>query len=355
MKNLNDTFFWGNSLMSYIIALGIMAFAILVFQILKQIAKGWVKRYNKRSGSSRGGDLILRTLSNGVLPFLYVVALYIAINTLTLSPFLEKAVKVGMVVVTVFFVVRIITLVIESALEHRLQKEGRAEAKNAMRGVVLIIQVILWVVGLVYLLGNLGYNIATVLAGMGIGGIAIALAAQNILGDIFAYFSILFEKTYEVGDYLQVGSKEGTVTRIGIRSTRIKDQYGEEMLFSNRNILDDWVQNYTRLQTRYGIMGFYISYLTPSNKLEPIRKETEKIVSAQNKVKLDWVYIKDFKDFGIYYEIRFTSLERGFKEYIEKRSNIYAGISRLLEEQGVNFAFNSGQEIFIRQNREKQQ
>src|SRR5699024_10589866 len=152
--------------------------------------------------------------------------------------FMKKAIDVAMAVVTVFFVVRILIMAIQTILEYYLEQKGRKETKNAMAGVLLIIQIVLWTFGLVFLLGNLGYGVGSILAGLGIGGIAVALAAQNILADIFAYFSILFDKPYEVGDFLIMGSGElGTVTHIGIKTTRIQSLSGEEMIYSNRNML----------------------------------------------------------------------------------------------------------------------
>src|SRR5690625_5057538 len=230
MDHLNEIIFWGNNLKSYMIAAAIIVLAVIVFQILKSFAKRRIRQGTEKT-DSRVGDLIYRTIRFGILPLLYIIVIYIAVNTLSLSDFLQKAIRVAMAIVTVFFVVRILTMAIKSILGYYLEKGGKKESQNAMRGVLIIIQVILWVFGLVYLLGNLGYDIGTILAGMGIGGIAIALAAQNILADVFAYFSILFDRPFEVGEFLIVGSELGTVTNIGIKTTRIASLSGEEISY----------------------------------------------------------------------------------------------------------------------------
>ncbi len=352
MFYLNEITYWGNSPKEYAVAVGIVIIAVILFQIFKGLAKRAIYKKMQQT-DSRIGDLILRVIRFGVLPLLYIVALYIAVNTLSLSVFMKKAIDIAMAVVTVFFVVRILIMTIQTALEYYLEQKGRKETKNALSGVLLIVQIVLWTFGLVFLLGNLGYGIGSILAGLGIGGIAIALAAQNILADIFAYFSILFDKPYEVGDFLIMSSGElGTVTHIGIKTTRIQSLSGEELIYSNKNMLDQWIHNYNRMEKRRAVFDFYVSYETSPAQLKKIPEEVKKIINAQNKVLLDRVHFFDFGEYGLHFQGVYYSMEPGYGAYRDKQQNINLSIMELLEKMDVQFAFATNREVSLKKKSE---
>lgn len=346
MIEWQERMYWGNSVQAYLIAVGIVFLGVVVIKLLKGFA---LKRLRKFAAvtQTRIDDLILEMLEKGVIPLLYIVLVYIALRTLSLSPFLGRSLKVAMAVVTVFFVVRILTMGISSLLEYYFAKQGKAEAKNAMNGVMIIIQIVLWLFGLVFLLGNLGFDIGSILAGLGIGGIAIALAAQNILGDIFAYFSILFDRPYEVGEFLIVGERLGTVTYIGVKTTRIQSLSGEELSFSNHNMLNEWIHNYSRMDKRRVVFGFNVSYDTPAEKLERIPEVVKEIILAQNKVELDRVHFAQFKEYYLYFEAVYYSMEPGYTEYMDKQQRINLAIYRSFEEMGVKFAFSTTRNVIL--------
>lgn len=346
MADWDQIAFWGNSLKDYVIAVAIIVAAIIIFQIIKGILIKKLRKFAERT-ETRIDNLIVNMIRFGILPLLYIIVIYIALNTLKLSSFWDKALDVAMAIVTVFFVVRILIMGFKSLLEYYFEKQGRSEAKNATKGIVIIVQVVLWVIGLIFLLGNLGYDIATLLAGLGIGGIAIALAAQNILSDIFAYFSILFDRPFEVGEFLIIGSQLGTVTRIGIKTTRMQSLSGEELSYSNQNMLNEWIHNYSRMEKRRAVFGLNISYDTPSEKLEKIPKEVKKIILTQDKVELDRVHFAQFKEYYLYFEAVYYSMEPGYGEYMDKQQNINLAICRLFEKMGVKFAFSTTRNIYF--------
>ena len=346
MVHWNQTLLWGNSLKQYLIAAAILVLGFIVLQVIKGIVLQQFRKLAERT-DTKIDDLILEMLKKAVLPLLYLILLYVALRTLNLDEFLRKALDVAMVVVTVFFVVRVLTMGITSLLAYHFARQGRAEAQNATKGVIIIIQVVLWVIGLVFLLGNLGYNITTILAGMGIGGIAIALAAQNILADIFAYFSILFDRPFEVGDFLIIGDQLGTVIRIGIKTTRIQSLSGEELSYSNQNMLNQWIHNYNRMEKRRAVFGFNVSYDTPVDKLERIPEEVKKIILAQEKVTLDRVHFAQFQEYNLYFEAVYYSMEPGYGEYMDKQQKINLAICRLFEEMDVKFAFSTTRNIYL--------
>src|SRR5690625_7391126 len=143
-----------------------------------------------------------------------------------------------------------------------IKQENGEEKVRQLGGIMLIINVVIWSVGLLFLLDNLGYNITAIITGLGIGGIAIALAAQNILEDLFNYFVIFFDRPFEIGDYLVIDEKNGVVEYIGIKTTRIRTLSGEQLVFSNGDLSDSRIQNFKKMQKRRIVFSVAISYDT---------------------------------------------------------------------------------------------
>lgn len=338
--------YWGNTIKAYLIAVGIIIVGFIVLRIIHTIALKKLQQIAKKTESNID-DALMKIINKGVLPLLYLGLIYTAVMTLDLSSFLSRALHVAMVVILVFFIVRIIISVIDFALSFYLQKQGRPEAKAGLRGVMVITQVVLWVLGLVFLLGNLGYNILTILTGLGIGGIAVALAAQNLLADIFAYFSILFDRPFDVGEFLIIGSELGTVTHIGIKTTRIQSLSGEEISYSNKNMLNEWIHNYSRMEKRRAVFGLNVSYSTPADKLEQIPEEVKKIILAQEKINLDRVHFAAFKDYYLYFEAVYYVLNPDYTLYMNIQQAINLAICRKFEEMGVKFAFSTDRAVYL--------
>src|SRR3546814_878321 len=138
------------------------------------------------------------------------------------------------------------------------------------RGIMFILNVVIWIFGLVLLLSNLGYDVTAIVAGMGIGGIAIALAAQTILGDLFSYFVIFFDRPFEIGDFIVVDDKSGTVEYVGIKTTRLKSLGGEQLVFSNTDLTNSRLHNYKRMERRRIVFKLGVVYETPEKKLKLI-------------------------------------------------------------------------------------
>lgn len=352
MIDWNKNILWGNSLKEYAIAVGIVVVGIIILNILKYVVFKRIKKIAQKTETTVD-DLILKMITKGILPLLYIIVLYIAFTSLNLNDFLTKALKIAMAVVTVFYVVRILIMGVDSLLTYYLKRKGKEQTKGAMSGIMIMVQIVLWVFGLVWLLGNLGYDIGSLLAGLGIGGIAIALAAQNFLGNVLAYFSVLFDRPYEVGEFLIIEDKLGTVTHIGIMTTRIQSLSGEELSYSNKNMLNQWIHNYSRMEKRRAVFGFNVSYDTPPDILERIPDEVKQIILAQNKVMLDRVHFAQFKDYYLYFEAVYYSMEPGYGEYMDKQQNINLAIMRKFEEMGVKFAFATNRSIYMQPNQKE--
>ena len=194
-------------------------------------------------------------MKKSVIPVLYVLAFYLSVKTLTLNPKAERTIDVVSVILATFFIIKIITSTFRFGLTSYIKMKAEAEEDaerriKQIRGITAIVSFFIWVLGFVFLLDNLGFQITTVIAGLGIGGIAIALAAQAILGDLFSYFVIFFDRPFEIGDFIVIGEFRGNIEYTGIKTTRIRSLTGEQLVFGNSDLTNSRIQNFKRMEKR---------------------------------------------------------------------------------------------------------
>ncbi|HNC32034.1 MAG TPA: mechanosensitive ion channel, partial [Cyclobacteriaceae bacterium] len=242
--------FWGNTMQAYLIALGVILVGLIVVRIFKRVILNKLQQWAIQS-HTRIDDMIVRGLERFGLPIISFAIIYWAINSLELSAKAEKIVDIATAVVIAYFVIRLISAVIQTMITSSIRKQENGEIKiKQIGGLMIIINMVIWILGLVFLLDNLGYDVTTILTGVGIGGVAIALAAQNIVGDLFNYFVIFFDKPFEVGDAINVDDKNGSIEYIGLKTTRLRSLTGEQIIISNSDLTKSRVHNYKRQQTR---------------------------------------------------------------------------------------------------------
>jgi small-conductance mechanosensitive channel len=337
--------YWSNTLADYLIALGIIIVGFVVLRIIRMIVLNRFRSFAAKTESDVD-DFVLQLISKSLLPLCYAGLIYFAIKTLSLGEKFSEVLHVAIVVVFVFFIVRFLVSAIEYGLTIYLRREGKEKSHNALRGLMIIVRLLLFTFGLVFLLDNLGYNVATVLTGLGIGGIAIALAAQTILGDVFAYFAILFDKPFEVGEFLIVEGELGTVSHIGIKTTRMESLWGEQLAYSNKKLTETWIHNYSRMEKRRAVFGFNIPYDTPVDIIEAIPGEVKKIILQQENVSLDRVHFVEFRDYYLYFEGVYYSLSPDYGIYRDIQQAINLAIMRKFEQMGVSFAYPTRTVLF---------
>ena len=209
------------------------------------------------------------------------------------------------------------------------------------------LKAILWVVAVVLVLSNLGYNVSTLIAGLGIGGIAIAFALQNILGDLFASFAIYFDKPFQVGDYIIVDDDAGTVKHIGIKSTRIQSRQGEELIISNKELTEARVHNYKKMEKRRIVFTFGVIYETPTQKLKKIPNIIKEIVGKTETAEIDRVFFKEFGEFGLNFEIVYFLKSSDYALFVETQPKINLAIKDSFEKEGIEMAYPT-QTVFVK-------
>lgn len=189
------------------------------------------------------------------------------------------------------------------------------------------------------MLSNLGVNITAFIASLGVGGIAVALAAQNVLGDLFASMSIAIDKPFEVGDFIVLGSIAGTVETVGVKTTRIRSLGGEQIVMSNTELLKQTVSNYKRLQARRIVFGFGVTYSTTPEQAEAIPLIVKTIVEGSDTLRFDRAHFKAFGESSLDYEVVYIVLDAEYNVYMDQQQRINLALLQALSKEGIEFAF----------------
>jgi small-conductance mechanosensitive channel len=339
MEDLLQEKYLNNTVQDYAIALAIILGGMLVVRLFRNYLLRRLKAWAAKTETSFD-DYIITGIEKFGLPILNFIVLYWGIHYLKLSDQISRIVTVATSAVIVYFVVRIVLTIIRKALEAYVLKQENGETKlKQITGIMIVINITVWALGLVFLFDNLGYNVTAIVTGLGIGGIAIALAAQNILGDLFNYFVIFFDRPFEVGDFIVVDDKKGNVEYIGIKTTRIKSLSGEQIVISNSNLTNSRLHNFKRMEERRIVFMLGVTYGTSVEKLKAIPEIIKKIFDEEALARLDRVHFAAYGDFSLNYEIVFFVNSPDYNQYMDVHQSVNLKIYEAFELRGIEFAF----------------
>lgn len=328
-----------NTIRDWIISFSIILGVIIILRLFQSLIINKVRSLTAKTKTTID-DFIISTVQASVMPLLYVLTFYFGLQYLSFSVKVQSVIHIAVMFVITFFVLKIISSFIAYVFRQALLKHGKTgQREKQSRGILLIVQIVIWLIGLLFLVDNLGYDITTVVAGLGIGGIAIALAAQTILGDLFSYFVIFFDKPFEIGDFIIVDDKMGTVEYVGIKTTRIRTLSGEQLVCSNTDLTNSRVHNYKRMQERRVVFSFGIVYSTDFWKLELIPQLVKKIIEGLPDTRFDRAHFKDFGDFSLNFEVVYYVLSSDYNVYMDRQQSVNLKIFGLFAKEQVEFAF----------------
>lgn len=203
----------------------------------------------------------------------------------------------------------------------------------------VVILIVVWAVMLLSILANLGVDITALIASLGVGGIAVALAVQTILSDVFASLSIGFDKPFEIGDFVVFGNVAGTIEHIGLKTTRIRSLSGEQIVCANAELLKQTLHNYKRMNTRRIVFQFGISYRTPADQAKAVTDLVRQIISGQSDVKFDRAHFLSFEESRLLFEVVYIMQTSDYNRYMDVQQAINLQLLAGLQELGVEFAF----------------
>jgi len=234
-----------------------------------------------------------------------------------------------------------------SDYRRRHDVEEAGERVTTLHAITFVFRLVLWSLVLLVALDNIpGVNVTTLVASLGVGGIAVALAMQNILADLFASLTITLDKPFVIGDFIIVGDFLGTVQQIGLKTTRIQSLSGEQLIFSNNDLLSSRIRNYGRMKERRIVFGFGVVYQTPADKLERIPDLVREIVGGLDQVRLDRVHFKAFGDFSLNFEVVYYVEVPDYNVYMDKQQAINLALARRFEAEAIEFAYPT-QTLFV--------
>jgi len=334
--------FLGNPVMNWGLALVTFLVTLTVLPIIKGFIaarrRSWTPndRLQFHSAIELTTLLVART-SRG---FLFVVALFLASRHLTFPPRLERVIEI--VIVCVFWLqVGLWTMasVRFGIDQRRLRSAGLDSILSGSMDVILFCAgLIIWAMVALLALDNLGVEIKPLLAGLGIGGIAIALAVQTVLSDVLASMSITLDKPFGVGDSLTIGDYQGTVEHIGIKSTRLRSISGEQIIIANADIIKARVRNFGRMGDRRAVFQFGVNYDTPTDVLAVIPGEVRKIVEAQANTRFDRCHFLTYGDTALQFELVYFMTKSDFALYADTQQAINLALLDRLRELKVQLA-----------------
>ncbi|MNJ87427.1 Low conductance mechanosensitive channel YnaI [compost metagenome] len=354
MKNSNfiqpnaifDYVFWGNSVRYWIIAAGIVIVLFLLIKLFKFFVVKKVKAWALTTNTT-WDNFLIAIVESSVIPLLYISSFYFALSTLNFSDKLDKVIHVAYLVAITYFVLRIISSAFRKFVYSFIQREENSESKEKQAGgLIVIANVIIWILGIIFLMDNLGYNVTTLIAGLGVGGIAIALAAQAVLGDLFSYFVIFFDRPFEIGDFVVVGDKNGVIEYIGIKTTRIRTLSGEQLICSNTDLTNSRLHNFKRMQKRRIVFSLGVTYQTTHAQLSEIPSLIKESIDKRTKLQFDRAHFSGYGDFSLNFEVVYYVLDPDYTVYMDNQQAVYLDIFEAFEHRGIEFAYPT-QTLFV--------
>lgn len=337
MKDILNYMLWGNSIIDYLYALGVLFISVIVIKFFKKVV---IKRIESTGTEGVfGSKFLVKTTSRFVIPLLYLGALYFAFGFLVFHDSAAKALKAIYLLITVWIIIKFARSVIEFIINKYAQETGKEDTIRKFRPLIAIISFTFYIIGILFILDNLGFQISTVIAGLGIGGIAIALAAQAILGDLFSYFVIYFDKPFELGDFIRVDDKAGVIEKIGIKSTKIRSLSGELLVMSNSNLTNSRVHNFKQMFRRRVVFTFGVVYQTKPEQLEEIPKIIKQIIDEYPNATFDRSHFFRYGDFSLDFETVFFVETNEYVKYMDIQQDINLKIYREFEKRDIQFAY----------------
>lgn len=309
---------------------------------------GTLLRLVRRFGEKRRPPGNPQTLRQGVMVVLarlarlpsFVFAFAAGAAWLALAGNLDRIRDIAVVVAVGIQLGIFLSVAVRIAIDHEAQSRSlQAEDLSSLGVLRFIAQLGLWALVLLLVLSNLGVDVTAFVASLGIGGVAVALAAQNVLGDLFASLSIVLDKPFRVGDFIIVGGELGTVRAIGMKTTRVASLGGEEIVFSNSDLLSSRIRNYKKMRERRVVFRFGVLYSTPAEKLEAIAKLCREAVQEHSDLRFDRAHFAAFGASSLDFEVVYYVLSGDYTQFMDRQQDINLFLFRRIQSEGVEFAF----------------
>lgn len=329
-----------NTIQTWLTFLAVTSASLAVAYLFKRLAVVRISRLAART-SFQWDDALAEVLTRTHALFLLAVALFIG----SLALALPEGVRRGV------FTVIAVALVMQGGLwlnaamvfwqKRYVEQRRKTDPASAttVNAVGFVARLVLWSVVLLLVLDNFGIDVTALVAGLGVGGIAVALATQNILGDLFASLSIVLDKPFVIGDFLIIGDFMGSVEYVGLKTTRLRSLSGEQLVFSNTDLLGSRIRNYGRMYERRVVFKLGVTYQTPRDKLSRIPGIIREAIERQENTRFDRSHFQAYGDFSLNFESVYYIASPDYNLYMDVQQAVNLRIHERFEEERVEFAY----------------
>ena len=335
---LNQEYF-RNRVVDYLVFLAILAVGFVAVMLFRRVVLWRLRRWAETT-TTKIDDFLIDIFRKMLVPLAYYGVFYLAAGNLNLNRFLER----GFEVTGIFLLTVLVAQFLIASAKFGIRSYSEVADKNtsrerALKGFMTLIRVVVWGLASVFLLDNLGFRINTVIAGLGIGGGAVRLAAQTILGALFAYFTIMFDRPFEIGDFIIVGEYMGVIEHLGVKTTRISSLGGEQIVVSNKDLTDSRVRNYKKMQRRRVVFRLGVTYQTPLAKLRGVPEVIAEIIRGIEDTAFDRAHFFSYGDFSLVVEVVYYVLGSDYTKYMNIQEQINFRIYEEFEKRKIEFAY----------------
>jgi small-conductance mechanosensitive channel len=328
----------GNTPRDWLLAALIFLLTLTVLPLVRGYLRARRTQYESRELPAAFA-LIAHLLQRTSRFVLWIVALYLAERILTLPRRVDRAFDVAIVLGCWLQLGIWTSAAVRFWLERQQGREGDGRLSGSLDVVLFIARLLVWILVILLALGNLGVNVTGLVAGLGVGGIAIALAVQTILGDLFASLSIALDKPFIVGDLLRIDDYEGTVEQIGIKSTRLRSVAGEQIIVANADLLKSRVRNMGRMNERRALFTLSIAYETPQERLTQLPSLVAEAVAAVSGARFVHCLLKELGQSALLFEVCFFVGHRTGREIGVAIDTVNRQLLRSFADAGIEFAY----------------
>jgi len=335
--------YFGNTVEKYLIALGVFFLFMFGAIILHFLIKNIFGKIAEKT-ETKIDDTIVLILNKIAVFVLALGGLYFALKALIIPQNIWEVIENIFQVVLILKIIQAVTMFIDSLMDNYLAKYLASKGHfdlQLTRLIGKIINISLWVVGVSLILKVFNYDITAIITGLGIGGLAIALAAQDTLGNFFSSVSIIADRPFKIGDIIKFGTNEGTITDIGMRTTRLETYFGTQIVVPNSELAKSVVENLSKRKSRRCDGKIGITYGTKIAEVKKAITIIRGILDDNKEITEDFrVYFTEFDESAM--RIEYTYFVKNPDEYdifLKTKNSINLAIKEAFDKEGIEIAY----------------
>lgn len=341
--------FFNNTVLEYLTVIGNFTLGTIIIMLFKRIYSQRLQVWASKT-KTNVDDFFVNFFKRFVFPLMYFGLFYICLRQLSLVPVIRKGLDVIGLLFAIIIGVKLILAVLEYSVDHYVTKVKIIDSskQQVISIIIKVIKFVVWSLAIIIILDNFGIKLSALITGLGIGGVAVALASQTLLGDVFNYFTIFFDRPFAIGDFIIIDEYSGTVEHIGIKTTRIRSLGGEQLVFSNTDLTNSRVRNYKRMERRRISFQFGVTYDTPVEKLEVIPGLVKQLIEKAGNTVFDRAHFMKYGEYSLIFEVVYYVLSSDYISYADIQHQFNLNLMREFKARNINFAIPT-QNLYLHQ------